>query len=294
MHPVLIILPAAVLIFGPRWWVNKVLTRNNREDGRLTIKAADLARELLDKHGLQSVKVEVTDRGDHYDPLSRAIRLGRDKYDRRTLTAVTTAAHEVSHALQHANDYGPFLWRTHLAKLAQVASEVGGGLLLAVPVTALITRNTVPPAIIAMAALSVLGSGVAAQLAALPSELDASFNRALPMLRAGYIDACQAEEAHRILLACSLTYVASSLVSVIHFWPWIGGIVRRPAPVRPTVVGLTTQQVQLSGVSAQALRPSVSRPRSRVARVKVRTRTGESLLRHLLKPLIRGFFVLTR
>lgn len=284
MHPIVILAPAVVLIVAPRLWVSRVLKRNHGREGESALKAVDLARELLDKHGLQSVKVEVTDRGDHYDPQCRAVRLARDKYDRGSLTALTTAAHEVAHAMQHARDYGPFLWRTRLARLAQVTGELGGGLLLAVPVTALVARNRTQPAVLAVAALSVLGTGVAAQLATLPSELDASFNRALPMLRAGYIDHAQAEEAHRILLACSLTYVASSLALVITFWPWIGANVQRTAPL-----GLTSASALQPGAGAALRRPQAVEARAPLSHAKVDVRLGEALLRPLLKPLIRGW-----
>ena len=43
-----------------------------------------MARQILDLNGLQRVRVECTDMGDHYDPESKAVRLARDKYDRRT------------------------------------------------------------------------------------------------------------------------------------------------------------------------------------------------------------------
>ena len=214
--------PALALIVGPRLWVGHVLKRHNRRDLPSGGSARDLARELLDRNWLQSVSVESTDVGDHYDPESQTVRLGRDKIDRRTLTALTTAAHEVAHAIQDASGYGPFVWRGRLVKVAQVTGELGAVLLLSVPVTAVLTRHPVPPAIVGVASLAMLGTGVIAQVAALPSELDASFGRALPMLRDGVIGEAQLKEARKILLACSLTYFASSLVAVLYVWPWLG------------------------------------------------------------------------
>jgi Zn-dependent membrane protease YugP len=316
MHPVVILVPAAVLIFGPRLWVSHVLNHYNKKDCDFPLNASELARELLDRHGLQAVKVEITDRGDHYDPVDRSVRIARDKQGRKTLTAVTTAAHEVSHALQHADDYGPFLWRTRLAKLAQVTGEVGSGLLFAVPAAALLSRNPVPPTIIGVAALSILGTGVAAQLAALPSELDASFNRALPMLRRGYINAAQSDQAHRILLACSLTYVASSMAAILNIWPWIGGAyVRQPVGLVSDEAPATTfagvpevaRHATASSATASPPRPSFSgsgivrRPGAARAGCRLRRypgassipRPAEVLLRAVLKPAIHCWFRLT-
>ena len=79
--------------------------------------------------------------------------------------------------------------------------------------------------------MAMLGTGMAAQLAALPTELDASFRRAMPLLRNDYLDAQQSEDAKKILVASSLTYVASSLLAVMNIWPWLprSGPTRLPA-----------------------------------------------------------------
>jgi hypothetical protein len=74
-----------------------------------------------------------------------------------------------------------------------------------------------------------LAAGLAAQVAALPSELDASYRRALPMLR-GRIDEEQSRHARRILFACSLTYAAASINPLIVLLPWLGGPWRLPLP----------------------------------------------------------------
>lgn len=223
MHPAMILIPAAALIFGPRFWVKHVLNKHSRDDDNLLTSGGALARELLDRNQLPMVKVEPTDIGDHYDPAAKAVRLTRDKLDSRSLTAVTTAAHEVSHALQDASGYFPFMWRSRLVKLAQITGNIGSIVLVAVPATALLTRHTLPPVIVGVTVFSMLGTGLAVQVAAIPTELDASFGRALPMLRDGnYISGKQEEDAKKILSACSLTYVASSLVAFLNFWPWLG------------------------------------------------------------------------
>lgn len=223
MHPALLLIPAAALILAPRLWVREVLQRHNRTDIPLPGTASEVARAMLDNHQLNQVAVELTDAGDHYDPAARAVRISRDKFDRKTLTAVTTAAHEVAHALQHATGYPPFRTRERLVRVARVTGQAGTALLLAVPATALLTRQALPTKIIGAASLSMLGVGAAAQLSALPTEFDASFNRALPMLKSGYLEAEQLAQAKKILIACSASYLSSSLIGVIHLWPWLGG-----------------------------------------------------------------------
>ncbi len=245
MHPVLVLVPAMVLVFGPQLWVKHVLGRNNRNEDQRLRSGGELARELLDQHRLHTVKVESTDLGDHYDPQAKAVRLTRDKITRKTLTAVTVAAHEVGHALQDASGYGPFVWRARLGKVAQVTGQAATALLLSAPIAAMFSRQPLPAIVIGGAAFAMLGTGVLVQLAALPTELDASFGRAMPLLRNRYISKEQEKSAKEILAASSLTYVASSLAGVITVWRWwapVGPVVR-PAPVaRPTTVGVPRLQ----------------------------------------------------
>lgn len=293
MHPAIILIPAAALVIGPRLWVYHVLRQYNNDDEDIDRTGAELARELLDWHQLQTVTVERTDLGDHYDPDARAVRLARDKFDRKSLTALATAAHEVSHALQHAENYQPFVWRRRLARAAQVTGEAGFVLLLTIPIAAVAGRQPLPPAAIGMTVLAMLGTGVTAQIVAVPSELDASFNRALPLLSDGYIAGEQVRDVRKILVACSLTYIASSLVSVLNIWPWLG---RRPA-----VHGLLAEPK--SGIARS--QPGTGAKKTERPHSPVLTRTAHALmhrpettadvlLRLFGKPLIRGWLRLSR
>jgi len=56
----------------------------------------------------------------------------------------------------------------------------------------------------------------------LPVELDASFGKALPILKAGrYIEPSDEAAVKRILRAAALTYVAGSLASLLNLARWI-------------------------------------------------------------------------
>lgn len=220
MHPVIIVIPAAILIFGPRAWVSHLLRKHDKNVPNSPVTAREFARDILDREGLQLVKVESTDIGDHYDQQAKAVRLARNRIDRKSLTALTTAAHEVAHALQDASDYTPFVWRTHLSRVAQMAGQLGAVMLVAAPLLSFSTGRPFPFRAMGSAVFGVMGAGLVAQVAALPSEFDASFNRAIPMLRGGCIGEERLKDARLILVACSTTYIAASLVSVLNFWPW--------------------------------------------------------------------------
>ncbi len=283
MHPVLVLIPVAALILGPRLWVRRVLQRHNLSDEKFPLEAQQLAREMLDRAGLGAVAVEGTDIGDHYDPSTKTVRLARDKYGRKTLTALTTAAHEVAHALQDSDAYPPFVWRQGLGRVAQVTGELGSVVLISVPAAALLTRTSVPPVVIGGTALAMFGTGIAAQLAAVPTELDASFGRALPLLREGHFDPGQTEVARKILFACSLTYLASSFASIVNIWPWIG---RRPVSLPRSLPLLVNAPVV--GLTAQ-----FPRPRAASAKPRLQRRDGlpERLVRKFAKPLIRSWLL---
>src|SRR3954469_16413527 len=90
------------LLLRPQLWVRRVMAQHGVDRPDLPGTGAELARHLLDEAGLQSVTVEKTDIGDHYDPEARVVRLLPQHHDGRSIAAVAVAAHEVSHAVQHA------------------------------------------------------------------------------------------------------------------------------------------------------------------------------------------------
>ena len=98
MGIVVMVVLLLALVFGPGLWVRRVIERYSDPPDRYAGTGAQLARFLLNKLGMQHVAVESTDQGDHYDPAAKAVRLTPDKYDGRSLTAITVAAHEVGHA----------------------------------------------------------------------------------------------------------------------------------------------------------------------------------------------------
>ena len=134
---ILIILFAAI-VFLPQWWIKRVLRRYQQPADRYPGTGAELARHLLDRLGLEGVGVEQGDPGgDHYDPEARMVRLSPENHDSASLTAVTVAAHEVGHAVQHADGYKPLVWRTRLVKGLQRWQRVGVILIALMPVAIL-------------------------------------------------------------------------------------------------------------------------------------------------------------
>lgn len=203
----------------PSVWVNRVLNQHSKHRPDFPGTGGQMARHLLDRIGLAEVGVEATASGDHYDPGRKMVRLTPDKLDGKSLTAVVVAAHEVGHALQHASGDSMFRLRTLLAWLAIWLQRLAPVALLLAPLLATVLPAASRWSIIAAVAAMLVGALV--HLVTLPVELDASFNRALPLLRQGdYLDEVDMQHASRILQAAALTYVAGSLASLLNVWRW--------------------------------------------------------------------------
>jgi uncharacterized protein len=227
MHIILLLILFVAAIFGPQWWAKRILTKYSQTREDFPGTGGELARHLLNNMNMSHVKVEITEAGDHYDPIDKAVRLTEDNCEGKSLTAVVTAAHEVGHAIQDYIGYQPLHVRTRLVKFAQIAEKLGAGLMIMMPIVAVFARVPALGILMFLGGLASLGTSVIVHLVTLPVEWDASFRRALPILDKGhYISAKDQRAARRILTACALTYAASSLASLLNLWRWIA-ILRR-------------------------------------------------------------------
>jgi Zn-dependent membrane protease YugP len=72
-----------------------------------------------------------------------------------------------------------------------------------------------------VAGLGTLGSSTLVHLVTLPTEFDASFARALPLLdRYSILKSVDRPHAKRLLTAAAFTYVAASLMSLLNIARW--------------------------------------------------------------------------
>ena len=221
MYFLVIGLAIVALIFGPGIWVKRVLERYSVPEQRYDGTGAELARHLLVKNGIHNVTVEETDAGDHYDPEAKAVRLTPDKYAGRSLTAITVAAHEVGHALQDHEGYAPLRIRSRLVRAGRHIERIGAGALLLSPFIGTFTRAPAVGLLLFGAGFLTLASSTLVHLATLPTEFDASFGRALPMLdKHGILKRADRPHARRLLRAAALTYVSASLMSLLNIARW--------------------------------------------------------------------------
>ena len=210
------------LILGPGYWAKHVLQKYSTPRDDIDGTGGELVKHLRKKFDLGYLKVEGTDLGDHYDPTDKTVRLSKDNLDTRSLTAITVAAHEFGHALQDAKNYRPLTTRTIMVRTAQKFERIGGVALIVMPLIAFTpagSRLALPLFLVVIVSMLV---NTVVHLVTLPVEFDASFGRALPILKEGrYISNSDYRAARKILTACALTYVASSLSGLLNFWRWL-------------------------------------------------------------------------
>ena len=222
MIGILLIAALALIVFGPQIWAKATLRAHAGDRPDLPGTGGELARHLLDELSLRDVGVEVTDRGDHYDPTDKMVRLSPDNHDGRTITAVAVAAHEVGHAIQDRDRYPPLASRHKLVRWAAITGRVGSVALFGL---SMFGGMVVSPRLLLLGIAAVVLMGlvsVIVHMVTLPVEFDASFGRAMPILdRGGYLQSADIPAAKRILTACAFTYVSAALVGMLNLFRFV-------------------------------------------------------------------------
>lgn len=169
---------------------------------------AQVAREILDHHGLSHVPVEMVPGklSDHYDPVSKKVRLSENVYHDRSIAAISIAAHECGHALQHQESYGMLVLRHRMFPIVNFTSGIAPFLLLG----GLLFQ------MMGMFALGILffAASVAFQVVTLPVEFNASSRAKEILVRDGFIRSNESRGVDKMLNAAALTYVAAALYAV--------------------------------------------------------------------------------
>jgi len=217
-----------LLVFMPTLWVRWVMHRYSADLPDLPGTGGELAQHLIEQLGLEGVGVETSDIGDHYDPENRMVRLTEGNWSGKSLTAVAVAAHEVGHAIQHHQNDARLNARTKLIPIVTVLGQLSVGVLTVAPIVGLLTRHPAPTLLIAGIGLSGLLFRMLLHLVTLPTEWDASFGKALPVLTEGkYISSEQEKIVRRVLGAAALTYFAAALADAFNLFRWAALLIRR-------------------------------------------------------------------
>ena len=217
-----------VLLFAismlPNMWTKHILKKHSQPNDNIPGTGKEFAEHLIKKHQL-NITLEETQQGDHYDPINKVVRISTTNYHTNSLTAITTVAHEIGHALQDKENYEPLKQRTLLIERSQWMQKFSSIALMITPILIPLFHTPFIALITFTAGFIGMGVPVIIHLNTLPVETDASFNRALPLLKEGnYLTEKELKQSKQILKACAMTYVSASLSSLFNLWKWFKAI----------------------------------------------------------------------
>ncbi len=201
-----VMIPGMLLAFWAQMRLSSTYNRYREVAIDRRITGAQAAREILDRNGLHSVEVyEVPGHlTDHYDPLKKAVFLSSEIFHTPSVAAVGVAAHEVGHALQHKDAYGPLGLRMALVGVTNFASNASTIIII----VGMILGGTLSGKII-WAGVALFSIVAFFQLVTLPVEYNASSRAKAQLLRLGLVTNREIADVDRVLGAAALTYVAA-------------------------------------------------------------------------------------
>lgn len=209
----LVVIPAIIFALIAQLMVKSSFNKYSKVKNEYGYTARDVARRILDDNGLHNINIEHISGNltDHFDPSSNVIRLSDTVYSSTSVAAIGVAAHEVGHAIQHAQGYSPIKIRQAIIPVTRIGSN------LAVPLVIIGMIFSTLEWLIPVGIFLYTGV-VFFQAVTLPVEFNAS-SRALKTLESNNIlQPGEIKMSRKVLTAAAMTYVAamfSSLMSLL-------------------------------------------------------------------------------
>jgi Zn-dependent membrane protease YugP len=206
---IVLLVPTLLLGLGVQWWLKRTFERFSNVDLMSGMTGAEVARQILDRNGLEEVPIDRSDAGalsDNYDPRKRALHLSPAVYDPKTVAAAAVAAHESGHALQHASGYAALRLRSAMFPVVAIASNTWIWLLFAGVILGAFNLIAIAILIYAVA--------VAFHLVTLPVEFNASRRAGQQLHTLGLVTTDEQAGVQKVLTAAALTYVAGALAAL--------------------------------------------------------------------------------
>ncbi|MCL2212385.1 MAG: zinc metallopeptidase [Oscillospiraceae bacterium] len=208
-----LVIPAMIICGIASARVQSTFARFSKIHNRRGLTGAQVARQILDENRLYDVQIKLVKGNltDHYDPRTKVVALSQSVHDSTSVAALGVAAHEVGHAIQHAENYAPLKARSSLVRVTGIASSFS---MIIIIIGFLMFESALGFPIIMIGA-ALFSTIVIFQLVTLPVEFNAS-TRAMAALRAGrFLDESEETGARKVLSAAAMTYVAALLLSIM-------------------------------------------------------------------------------
>jgi len=211
----ILVIPGIILTLWAQAKVQSAYSKYSRVRTRSGVTGAQVARDILNRSGLQNVTVEPIqgELTDHYDPREGVLRLSEGVYGSQSIAALGIAAHEAGHAIQHAERYGALVLRTAIAPAAATGSQLGIWLFMIGFFIAAFAHGAF--AWLIDVGLILFSVAVFFTIVTLPVKFNAS-KRAIAILeKGGYLTLDEVPEAKKVLDAAAMTYVAAAATAVL-------------------------------------------------------------------------------
>ena len=213
----------SLLFLGISFLVSAILKSKFTKYGKIGLanglSGREIAEKMLRENGIYDVKVTSVEGflTDHYNPVNKTVNLSPEVYNGTGISAAAVAAHECGHAVQHATQYGPLMFRSKMVPAVQVSSMLVNWILLAGMIVLATTKNPTV-LLIGIVAMSVT---VLFTLVTLPVEFDAS-KRALAWLNSTNVtNQEEYPKAKDALKWAATTYVVAALAAVVQLVQYI-------------------------------------------------------------------------
>lgn len=204
----LLMIPFMILAMVAQSRVKSTYKRYLKVQSYRGMTGLEVAQSILNRNGISDVRVEMVGgiMSDHYDPRAKAVRLSKAVYAGTSIAALSIAAHEVGHAMQHANGYVPLSLRTAILPVASFGSQ-GAFFLVFI---GLFFHSTLMMDV----GIWFFIAAVLFQFLTLPVEFNASSRAIVQLSENNFLYDDEVTGAKKMLNAAAMTYVAATAVAV--------------------------------------------------------------------------------
>ncbi len=204
----ILIIPAMIIAGLAQANISSTYAKYRTQHSRRGMTGADVARAILRENGLSEVYVTNVSGHltDHYDPRDKTVRLSDSVYNSTSIAAIGVAAHEVGHAIQHANAYLPLTIRNAVIPVTNIGTKISIPLIIAGVIFS--SQSLIDIGIIAFSFMVIF------QFVTLPVEFNASSRAVRILSDTGILEHDEVPKARKVLSAAAMTYVAALIVSI--------------------------------------------------------------------------------
>ncbi|HEY3155225.1 MAG TPA: zinc metallopeptidase [Candidatus Eisenbacteria bacterium] len=211
----ILLIPAIILAAYAQAKVQSTYAKFSQVPSTSGRTGREIAQAILAANGISDVGVELGQGvlSDHYDPIHKTVRLSPQNYEESSIAAISVAAHECGHVIQHAHGYVPLQLRTAIFPLANIGTNLAWIFIIAGFIFA--NRLAVFGVGLLDIGIFLFTFGVIFQMITLPVEFDASRRALVQLNRLGLVAPDEQRGAKKVLDAAALTYVAAAAVAVL-------------------------------------------------------------------------------